>query len=111
MDGRDDPAADCTLDGPAAGLYAFLWNRCDAARAGLAITGRPDVLAAGPQRPRPLVAAASSGRPRPVTTATGAVPGTTPATLAAVLSPAPGDVSAAPSACADRGANDPKGPR
>jgi uncharacterized protein (TIGR03083 family) len=41
---RDDAAADCTLDGTAAGLYAFLWNRSDAARAGLAITGRPDIL-------------------------------------------------------------------
>ena len=45
MDGRDDPAADCTLEGPAAGLYAFLWNRSDAARAGLVITGRPETLA------------------------------------------------------------------
>ena len=44
VDSRDDPAADCTLDGPAAGLYAFLWNRSDAAGAGLAITGR-DILA------------------------------------------------------------------
>jgi uncharacterized protein (TIGR03083 family) len=43
---RDDPAADCTLEGPAAGLYAFLWNRSDAARAGLAIAGRPEILAA-----------------------------------------------------------------
>jgi uncharacterized protein (TIGR03083 family) len=43
---RDDPAADCTLEGTAAGLYAFLWNRCDAARAGLTITGRRPVLAA-----------------------------------------------------------------
>jgi uncharacterized protein (TIGR03083 family) len=41
---RDDAAADCTLEGPAAGLYAFLWNRSDAARAGLAITGRPEIL-------------------------------------------------------------------
>jgi MDMPI C-terminal domain len=45
MDGRDDPAADCTLEGPAAGLYAFLWNRSDAAQAGLVITGRPETLA------------------------------------------------------------------
>jgi uncharacterized protein (TIGR03083 family) len=43
---RDDPAADCTLEGTAAGLYAFLWNRSDAARAGLSITGRRPVLAA-----------------------------------------------------------------
>jgi uncharacterized protein (TIGR03083 family) len=45
LDGRDDPPADCTLQGPAAGLYAFLWNRSDAARSGLTITGRPEVLA------------------------------------------------------------------
>jgi uncharacterized protein (TIGR03083 family) len=42
---RDDPAADCALDGPAAGLYAFLWNRADAVRAGITITGRPEILA------------------------------------------------------------------
>jgi uncharacterized protein (TIGR03083 family) len=42
---RDDLAADCALEGPAAGLYAFLWNRSDAARAGLVITGRPETLA------------------------------------------------------------------
>jgi uncharacterized protein (TIGR03083 family) len=44
-DNRDDLAADCALEGPAAGLYAFLWNRSDAARAGLVITGRPETLA------------------------------------------------------------------
>jgi uncharacterized protein (TIGR03083 family) len=38
------PAADCTLEGPAAGLYAFLWNRSDATRAGLTIAGRPEIL-------------------------------------------------------------------
>ena len=42
---RDAPAADCTLEGTAAGLYAFLWNRADAARAGLTITGRQETLA------------------------------------------------------------------
>jgi uncharacterized protein (TIGR03083 family) len=41
----DDPEGGCTLDGPAAGLYAFLWNRVDAARAGLTITGSPEILA------------------------------------------------------------------
>ena len=41
---RDDAAADCTLEGSAAGLYAFLWNRSDAARADLTIAGRPDIL-------------------------------------------------------------------
>jgi uncharacterized protein (TIGR03083 family) len=43
---RDDQPADCTLEGTAAGLYAFLWNRSDAARAGLTITGHPQPLAA-----------------------------------------------------------------
>ena len=42
---RDDRPADCTLEGTAAGLYAFLWNRADAARAGLTITGRQETLA------------------------------------------------------------------
>ena len=42
---REDQAADCTLQGPAAGLYAFLWNRADAAQAGIAVAGSPDVLA------------------------------------------------------------------
>ena len=42
---RDAPAADCTLEGTAAGLYAFLWNRADAARAGLTITGPQETLA------------------------------------------------------------------
>jgi uncharacterized protein (TIGR03083 family) len=41
---RDDPAADCTLEGPAAGLYAFLWNRSDVAGAGLAISGTTEIL-------------------------------------------------------------------
>ena len=45
LDTRDDPAADCALEGPAAGLYAFLWNRSDAAGAGLAISGAPEILA------------------------------------------------------------------
>ena len=58
---RDDPAADCTLEGAAAGLYAFLWNRSDAARAGLTITGHPQALAAWrDHRPSPLVAAATA---------------------------------------------------
>jgi uncharacterized protein (TIGR03083 family) len=41
---RDDRPADCTLEGTAAGLYAYLWNRSDAARAGLTIIGRPEIL-------------------------------------------------------------------
>ena len=42
---RDDQAADAVVEGTAAGLYAFLWNRCDAATAGLAISGQPEALA------------------------------------------------------------------
>jgi uncharacterized protein (TIGR03083 family) len=42
---RGDAAADCTLEGPAAGLYAFLWNRGDATQAAITITGRPEILA------------------------------------------------------------------
>ena len=30
---RGDRQADCVLEGPAAGLYALLWNRCDSAQA------------------------------------------------------------------------------
>jgi hypothetical protein len=41
----DHPAeTGCVLDGPAAGLYAFLWNRADSATAGVAVSGDPDVL-------------------------------------------------------------------
>jgi uncharacterized protein (TIGR03083 family) len=38
-------AADCALDGPAAGLYTFLWNRCDAGRGRVTVTGDPAVVA------------------------------------------------------------------
>jgi hypothetical protein len=41
---RGEADADCVLDGPAAGLYAFLWNRCDSAHAGVAITGDASVI-------------------------------------------------------------------
>jgi uncharacterized protein (TIGR03083 family) len=41
---RGDAAADCAVEGPAAGLYAFLWNRSDAARAAITITGAPGIL-------------------------------------------------------------------
>jgi MDMPI C-terminal domain/Mycothiol maleylpyruvate isomerase N-terminal domain len=34
----------CTLSGPAAGLYAFLWNRCPADAGAVTITGDPAVL-------------------------------------------------------------------
>jgi uncharacterized protein (TIGR03083 family) len=41
---RGAGAADCVLEGPASGLYAFLWNRCDPAPAGVAVGGDPAVL-------------------------------------------------------------------
>ena len=41
---RGSGAAGCVLEGPASGLYAFLWNRCDAGSAGIAIGGDPSVL-------------------------------------------------------------------
>jgi uncharacterized protein (TIGR03083 family) len=41
-DGPDSGApAACTVAGPASGLYLFLWNRSDAARAGVTISGDP----------------------------------------------------------------------
>jgi uncharacterized protein (TIGR03083 family) len=39
-------AADCTLTGPAAGLYLLLWNRADPAAASVAVSGDAGVLAA-----------------------------------------------------------------
>ena len=36
--------ADCTVSGPASGLYLFLWNRSDPATAGVTITGDPAFL-------------------------------------------------------------------
>jgi uncharacterized protein (TIGR03083 family) len=42
---RGEATADCVLAGTAAGLYAFLWNRSDAAAAAITITGDPGVLA------------------------------------------------------------------
>jgi len=39
-------AAGCTVTGPASGLYLYLWNRADAARAGVIITGDPGLLSA-----------------------------------------------------------------
>jgi len=38
--------AGCTVSGPASGLYLYLWNRADAARAGVTITGDPALLSA-----------------------------------------------------------------
>jgi uncharacterized protein (TIGR03083 family) len=38
-------SAACTVSGPASGLYLYLWNRADAAGAGVTITGDPALLA------------------------------------------------------------------
>jgi uncharacterized protein (TIGR03083 family) len=42
-----DPVGDagCTVDGPASGLYLFLWNRADAGEADVTVTGDPNLLA------------------------------------------------------------------
>ena len=42
---RAAAAAACVLAGPAAGLYAFLWNRCPASDARVTVTGDPAVAA------------------------------------------------------------------
>jgi uncharacterized protein (TIGR03083 family) len=42
-DGSAEPA-DCTVSGPASGLYLFLWNRADADSAGVTIAGDSAVL-------------------------------------------------------------------
>jgi uncharacterized protein (TIGR03083 family) len=42
---REDGPADCTVGGPASGVYLFLWNRADFAQAGVAIEGDPALLA------------------------------------------------------------------
>jgi uncharacterized protein (TIGR03083 family) len=38
--------AGCTVSGPAAGVYLYLWNRADAAQAGVTIAGDPGLLSA-----------------------------------------------------------------
>jgi uncharacterized protein (TIGR03083 family) len=38
--------ANCLASGPASGVYLFLWNRVDATRAGVTVSGDPAVLAA-----------------------------------------------------------------
>jgi uncharacterized protein (TIGR03083 family) len=42
--GASGPAVGCLLEGPAADVYAYLWNRSDRASAGIVITGDPVVL-------------------------------------------------------------------
>ncbi len=41
---RGDGQADTVISGPAAGLYLLLWNRQDAATAGVSVSGNADVL-------------------------------------------------------------------
>jgi uncharacterized protein (TIGR03083 family) len=43
-DGSEE--AGCTVSGPASGVYLYLWNRADAARAGVTVTGDPGLLSA-----------------------------------------------------------------
>ncbi|MEP7022423.1 MAG: maleylpyruvate isomerase family mycothiol-dependent enzyme [Actinomycetota bacterium] len=43
---RGQGPADCSLAGPASGLYQLLWNRCDPATAGVTVTGDAAVLQA-----------------------------------------------------------------
>lgn len=42
--GEETGPADCVLAGPASGVYLFLWNRCAAADADIAITGDHGIL-------------------------------------------------------------------
>ena len=42
--GAETGPADCVLAGPASGVYLFLWNRCAAADANIAITGDHGIL-------------------------------------------------------------------
>jgi len=41
---RESVPADCMVSGPASGLYLFLWNRAEAAQAGVAVSGDPAAL-------------------------------------------------------------------
>ena len=41
---RGDHPAECVLEGAAAGLYVFLWNRCDSTSAQITVSGDPRVL-------------------------------------------------------------------
>ena len=44
MDAPDE--AGCTVQGPASDVYLYLWNRADATRVGVTVTGDPALLAA-----------------------------------------------------------------
>ena len=43
-DRQDRPAPDCTVSGPASGLYLLLWNRADPATAGVVVSGEASLL-------------------------------------------------------------------
>jgi uncharacterized protein (TIGR03083 family) len=43
-DADDHQEAGCTVSGPASSLYLYLWNRADAARAGVTVAGDPGLL-------------------------------------------------------------------
>ena len=45
-DARGAEEAGCTVSGPAAGVYLYLWNRAEAHRAGVTVTGDPGPLSA-----------------------------------------------------------------
>ncbi len=42
----------CTVRGPANAVYLYLWNRADAAQAGITVTGNADLLACWPSSVR-----------------------------------------------------------
>jgi uncharacterized protein (TIGR03083 family) len=42
-DAGDGASGNCLLEGPSAGIYAYLWNRSDAAAAAVTVTGDPAV--------------------------------------------------------------------
>ena len=45
--GGDAPdGSGCTVSGSASAVYLYLWNRLDAGRAGVTVTGEPGLLAA-----------------------------------------------------------------
>lgn len=41
---QDGPPADCTVSGPASGLYLLLWNRADPVRADVVVSGEANLL-------------------------------------------------------------------
>jgi uncharacterized protein (TIGR03083 family) len=45
-DAGSQEEAGCTVSGPASGVYLYLWNRAEAARAGVTVAGDPGLLSA-----------------------------------------------------------------